>query len=1113
MRKHMLLFLLILAISFGFAATYQIGDGTMTQSNVPFTVLWDYSTSKFIYTAAELAAAGLNSPEGLISIGFEISNSPVNYLMEDQYIYIRHTDLTEYDDAQMISPDGFTLVYDGDITFDGGGWTYITFDSPFPYDGSSGIEMVWQNRDGNYVTGYPNFRSHSMSNVAAYKNQDNSFPEPPIAGTMSTSRPNTILASPQVDPPNAATLVAPADGGLVVAENVTLSWADGGGFPTGYKLYAGTSNPPAFIADLGDVSSYELTDLGEEVTYYWKVVPYNDNGDQTDVPTWSFDANPEGMVIVGDGTLEQRYPFGHLYGFERSAAVYPFEDVGAIGAIEGIGWECTVAGSVPVPYKIYIGTIDETEVTQQLFDDMVEDMVLVSEGDYTFTATGWHVFDFDAPFIYTGGNLLVAVEVNYGGGGGNATERFTYTSGNTNKHIYWQADNNPPTTQGVRNANRPNIMMQFGELTGDPELAVSPASINFGEAIFGATIGPRNISLSNIGGGSLTIAASDVSLSGSPQFDYDSSIFPLVIGSAETMTIPVTLIGTIEGPATATLTISFGGEDFDIELSANVLPDGLVVIGDGTANNYMPVNVWYGYSYAQMLYRADEILTEGRQIEKVAYHWNGVAAGVSSDEWTIYMGHTDKDAFDSTTDWIDIDELTEVYQGTVNIPAENMWIEIMLNMPFVYNGEDNLVIAVRETHAGNDGNAAFFYNTPSTTGRSLRCQSDSIVPDPENPPTGTLTAAHPNIRMYFGDVAENPVLGYSPESIDFGEAIFGAEVGPRNVMIMNQGGGFLDLTANDIEITGTDAAMFSFDEDVFPVSLETGENVFVPVYVTGTVEGLVSATLIISYDGDEYEVELSANILPDGLVVIGDGTANNNMPVNTFYGYSYAQMLYMADEIMTEGRQIEKVAYHWNGAGAAPNTSQWTIFMGHTDKTAFDTTSDWIDVDNLTQVYQGFVDIPAEEMWIEIELNLPFVYNGDDNLVIAVRESESGYDASTRFFYNTPSTTGRSIRCQSDSIIPNPADPPLGTLMAAHPNIRMYFGDVPDNPVISVFPDNIDFGTIFFDAESDVKNVTVMNVGGGTLQLGATDVEITGTNAALFSFDDSGFPFALETAE
>ncbi|MFW5627846.1 MAG: choice-of-anchor D domain-containing protein, partial [Candidatus Cloacimonadaceae bacterium] len=1113
MKRHLLLFLLVMAMSFGFAATYQIGDGTATQNYVPCYGLYEYSSSKSIYTAAELAAAGLNSPEGLIAIGYEVANSPANYLMEDQFVYIRHTSLTEYDDANMISSDGFTLVYSGNITYNGGGWFYLNFDEPFAYDGTSGIEILWENRYGDWESGYPTFRATTMSNMAAYKYQDNTFPEAPVAGTMAPSRPNIILASPQTTPPNAAVLVAPADGGLVVAESVTLQWADGGGFPTGYKLYAGTSNPPAFVEDLGSVTSYELTNLSDDTTYYWKVEPYSDVGVQTDVPVWSFDANPPGLVIVGEGTAVQRYPFGHLYGFERSAAVYPFEDIGAIGAIESIGWDCTVAGSVPVPYKIYIGTTDVAETTQQLFDDMVEDMVLVSEGEYTFAATGWHMFEFDEPFIYVGGNLLVAVEVNYGGGGGDSTERFTHTTGQTNKHIYWQADNNPPTTQGYRTANRPNIMMQFGELTGDPELSVSPASINFGDAVFGATLPSRNINLSNIGGGSITIAASDVSIVGSPQFDYDSSVFPLVIGSAETLTIPVTLTGTIEGPATATITISYGGEDFDIELSANVLPDGLVVIGDGDVRNYLPINSYYNYSYTQTLYRADEILTEGRQLEKVAYHWNGVAAGINSGDWTIYMGHTDKEAFDTTSDWIDIDELTEVFQGHVDIPAEETWVEIMLHMPFVYSGEDNLVIAVRETAPQNDGNLAFFYTTPSTTGRALRAQSDSAIPDPEEPPNGTLTAAFANIRMYFGDVSEDPVLGYSPESIDFGDAIFGATVGPRNLMIMNQGGGTLDLTANDIEITGANAALFSFDDDVFPVSLETGENVFVPVYVTGTVEGPVSATLIISYAGEENEVELSANILPDGLVIIGEGTANNYMPVNTYYGYSYAQMLYMADEILTEDRQIEKVAYHWNGAGAAPNTSQWTMYMGHTDKEAFDNTTDWIDVDNLTQVYQGFVDIPAENMWIEIELNLPFIYNGEDNLVIAVRESFPGYDSSSYFFYNTPSTVGRSLRCQNDSNIPDPAAPPTGTLTSAHPNIRMYFGDVPDNPVASVFPGSIDFGTIFFNAESDVKNVTVMNAGGGILQLNATDVEITGTNAALFSFDDSGFPFALETAE
>ena len=39
--------------------------------------------------------------------------------------------------------------------------------------------------------------------------------------------------------------------------------------------------------------------------------------------------------------------------------------------------------------------IEETETTQQLYDDMVEDMILVSEGEYTFAATGWHVFNLD----------------------------------------------------------------------------------------------------------------------------------------------------------------------------------------------------------------------------------------------------------------------------------------------------------------------------------------------------------------------------------------------------------------------------------------------------------------------------------------------------------------------------------------------------------------------------------------------------------------------------------------------------------------------------------------------------------------------------------------------
>ena len=128
------------------------------------------------------------------------------------------------------------------------------------------------------------------------------------------------------------------------------------------------------------------------------------------------------------------------------------------------------------------------------------------------------------------------------------------------------------------------------------------------------------------------------------------------------------------------------------------------------------------------------------------------------------------------------------------------------------------------------------------------------------PSTGTLSAFRPNTKMYFGEVPAEPTLSYLPESIDFGNVIYGNPIGPKNVVVMNQGGGSISLSANDVHFTGAQADMFSFDEAVFPVSLEGGESFVIPVSVLGTQEGAISATLVINYGGEEHEVELSAYI-------------------------------------------------------------------------------------------------------------------------------------------------------------------------------------------------------------------------------------------------------------
>ena len=291
MKKFTILFLLLMLIGIATADLYTIGTGTSTQSYVPLYGLYDYSWSKVIYTATELSAAGLTAGP-IDGIGFEVGNTPTNYVSADQRVYVRHTTTAAYETTDNALPDNaaFQNVYNADYTWNGGGWSYIMFSSAFNWDGTSNIEISWENWDGDYVSGYPNFRytSTTPAYLAVYKYADNAFPGE-ATGTRYYNRPNIQIVTPSTTAPNAAVLGGPVDGSTLNTPIVNLSWSPGnGGLPTGYKLYLGTTTPPAFVADLGAVASYTASDLDYETIYYWQVVPYNVIGDATDCPVWSF---------------------------------------------------------------------------------------------------------------------------------------------------------------------------------------------------------------------------------------------------------------------------------------------------------------------------------------------------------------------------------------------------------------------------------------------------------------------------------------------------------------------------------------------------------------------------------------------------------------------------------------------------------------------------------------------------------------------------------------------------------------------------------------------------------------------------------------------------------
>ena len=112
------------------------------------------------------------------------------------------------------------------------------------------------------------------------------------------------------------------------------------------------------------------------------------------------------------------------------------------------------------------------------------------------------------------------------------------------------------------------------------------------------------------------------------------------------------------------------------------------------------------------------------------------------------------------------------------------------------------------------------------------------------------------------------------------------------------------------------------------------------------------------------------------------------IPVSTRHISSYSQQVYTQSRINHQG-EISKIRfYHQESPNGSLNNSHiWKIYMGHTTRSTFSSTSDWEPIANLTEVFSGRAPInlpPGRYEWIEFIRDTPFVYNNTDNLIIAV---------------------------------------------------------------------------------------------------------------------------------
>ena len=148
-----------------------VGSGTSTNKYLPTFAYYKYSLSQQIYTAEEVGTAGT-----ITAIAFKVSNSKST--SRNLSIYLRPTNKTAFSSTTDWETMGNDFkVFEGSVNFSASGWTTITLQTPFQYDGVKNLNLCVVDKTGSYVSSQnnaPQFYVYSTgANRAMYVYSDN----------------------------------------------------------------------------------------------------------------------------------------------------------------------------------------------------------------------------------------------------------------------------------------------------------------------------------------------------------------------------------------------------------------------------------------------------------------------------------------------------------------------------------------------------------------------------------------------------------------------------------------------------------------------------------------------------------------------------------------------------------------------------------------------------------------------------------------------------------------------------------------------------------------------------------------------------------------------------
>jgi hypothetical protein len=278
--------------------------------------------------------------------------------------------------------------------------------------------------------------------------------------------------------------------------------------------------------------------------------------------TWQNVSAQVTIPAANTNTASNRKPFGSFYGFERTAAIYTAAEHG-MSSGSTVTSICFYVNAVTtpddVPVNIYMATTTAATFTASTFASQIAGATSVYSGTITgasLVAGSWRCITLTTPFAYTGDNLKVMVEANYGGGGNEVStaKQFRWSAGASQT---WQTDTTAPTGNGAVSAtSRPNVQLSFTPPVG-------PGTLQFSSATYAGNEGSTaTVTVNRLGGQTGIVSVDYATSNGSANsgLDYTTATGTLTWAdndfAPKTFTIPLSTDLIADPAETVNLTLS-----------------------------------------------------------------------------------------------------------------------------------------------------------------------------------------------------------------------------------------------------------------------------------------------------------------------------------------------------------------------------------------------------------------------------------------------------------------------------------------------------------------------------------------------------------------------------